>query len=244
MHVLLLVFHSLLSVPWPAALNYRHFCRLPPSAPQLIRALSLSWSPAPIPIPRRGRSNCHKTPTALDTKSTHTQTHTDTSCNEKVFLNFLHFGMGDHFWVRCGVFPFFVVVFFGIFCRLMRREGRRRKWVIYIFDELSLLNATNQTCLPSFLPRLRAAAIETGSNAWQSFCLLQNKYNLLMWQLTDDVAPFFVYQWHFLNINNGLLFLLPSYPQYLLLFIDIFFAVVLTLSSTIRKKRGESYCRH
>lgn len=145
--------------------RFTHFChcamaccsQLPtllspaPHAAQLIRALSLSWSPALIPIPRRGRSNCHKTPTALDTKSTHTHTHTHWyELQWKSFLNFLHLGMGDHFWVRCGVFPFFVVVFFGIFCRLMRREGRRRKWVIYIFDELSLLNATNQTRLPSF----------------------------------------------------------------------------------------------
>lgn len=118
-------------------------------APQLIRALSLSWSPALIPILRRGRSNCHKTPTALDTKSTHTHTHTDTSCNEKVSSTFFTLEWEIIFGFVVVFFLFFLL-FFGIFCRLMRRERRRRKWVIYIFDELSLLNATNQTRLPSF----------------------------------------------------------------------------------------------
>lgn len=125
MNVLLLVFHSLLSVPWPAALNYRHFCRLPPHAAQLIRALSLSWSPALIPIPRRGRSICHKTPTALDTKSTHTHTHTLIRAAMKKFPQLSSLWNGRSFLGSLWCFSFFfVVVFFGIFCRLMRRKGR------------------------------------------------------------------------------------------------------------------------
>lgn len=133
--------------------------------------------------------------------------------------------MRDHFWVRCGVFPYFLFrrfccVFWHLFFGGIRRC---RKWVIYIFDELSLLNATNQT-LP--VPMAIAGSARTGSNACQTFCLLQNKYNLFMWQLTGDVAYFcsiFFYHRHFLYKNNNMeIFFIQTTKIFIIIYLDFF----------------------
>lgn len=81
-----------------------------PHAAQLIRALSLSWSPALIPIPRRGRSNCHKTPTALDTKST--RTHTLIRAAMKKFSQLSSLWNGRSFLGSLWCFSFFLLLCF------------------------------------------------------------------------------------------------------------------------------------
>lgn len=188
---------------------------LPLYAPQLIRALSLSWYPIPgeddpIAIKRQR----HLIPTRhslLFLLHSPTHTYTDTSCNEKVSSTFFASWNGRSFLgsLWCFSFIFFVLSFLAYFFF----GSRRRKWVIYIFDELSLLNATNQR--PSVSMAVVQETMPTKVFAYYKINII---YLCDSWQATWRI---FVYHWHFsyIYINNNMEFF---FVIFIIIYLDFF----------------------